>query len=99
VQEFIQYDLSTQPSILTTAQYQAGVQRQTSLDNKLAVSEMYASFSTQTGGTILDAHTTTDAAFAAATRAIHSVTYDPTTAETAIAHILQAVANNNLALI
>ena len=75
------------------------MQRQTSFDNKLAVSEMYASFSTQTGGAILDAVTTTDAAFAAATRAIHNVTYDPTTAETAIAHIQLAVANNNLALI
>jgi hypothetical protein len=57
VQEFIDYDLSTQPPGLTTAQYQAGVQRQTMFDNKLAVSEMYALFSTQSGGTILDAHT------------------------------------------
>ncbi|MGA8169895.1 MAG: DUF4214 domain-containing protein [Methylocystis sp.] len=99
VQEFIEYDLSTQPSTLTTAQYQAAVQRQTVFDNKLAVSEMYASFSTQSGGTILDAQTTTDAAFAAATRAIQNVTTDPTTAEIAIAHIQAAVANNNLAFI
>jgi hypothetical protein len=99
VQEFIDYDLSTQPSSLTTAQYQAGVQRQTMFDNKLAVSEMYALFSTQSGGTILDAHTTTDAAFAAATAAIQTVTTNPTTAETAIALILQAVAHNNLLLI
>jgi len=99
VQEFIDYDLSTQPSSLTTAQYQAGVQRQTMFDNKLAVSEMYALFSTQSGGTILDAHTTTDAAFAAATAAIQTVTTNPTPAETAIALILQAVAHNNLALI
>jgi hypothetical protein len=99
VQEFIDYDLSTQPPGLTTAQYQAGVQRQTVFDNKLAVSEMYALFSTQSGGTILDAHTTTDAAFAAATAAIQTVTTNPTTAETAIALIQQAVAHNNLLLI
>jgi len=99
VQEFIEYDLSTQPVGLTTAQYQAAVQRQATFDNKLAVSDMYAYFSMQPNGAILDAHTTTDAAFAAATAAIHNVTSNPTTAETLIGLIQQAVANNNLALI
>jgi hypothetical protein len=99
VQEFIDYNLSTQPAGLTTAEYQAAVQRQAAFDNKLAVSDMYAYFSLQPGGTILNAHTTTDAAYAAATAAIHNVTSNPTTAETVIGLIQQAVANNNLALI
>ncbi len=99
VQQFIGYDLSTQPVGLTIAQYQAAVQRQATFDNKLAVSDMYAYFSMQPGGAILDAHTTTDAAYAAATAAIHNVTSNATTAETLIGLIQQAVANNNLALI
>jgi len=98
-QEIISYDLSTQPSSLTTMQYQGAIQRQTSFDNKLAVSLMYSSFSNQPGGAILDAQTTTDAAFAAATRAIQNVTFDPLTADAAIAHIQQALTNNNLLLI
>jgi Domain of unknown function (DUF4214) len=99
VQAIIADNLTTQPAGLSTADWQAAIQRQTSFDDKMAGSLMYSMLSNQPGGAILDPQSVNDAAYQAATRAIQNVTYDPQTETTAIAHIQQAVANNNLALI
>ncbi|WP_363347767.1 FG-GAP-like repeat-containing protein [Methylocystis echinoides] len=99
VQGFIGYDLTSQPAFLTTAEYQAAIQRQTIFDNKIAVSQSYANASKQYGGHLLDAQSVADAAYQAATRAIAHVTLDGATVTTAIGHIRSAVAEHNLALI
>lgn len=99
VQIIIEDNLSTQPPSLTTADWQAAAQLQTLFDNKIAVSLAYANASAGPGGAILDAHSITDAAYQAATRAIQNVTADGTTAVTAIGHIQAALANHDLTLI
>ena len=75
------------------------VQRQQTIDNKVAVSQAYSDASQATGGTILNVAAVNDPAFLAATRVIQHVTFDPTTVTTAIMGIDNAVAQHNLALI
>jgi len=96
VQAMIDYNINIRPAGYTDAEWLAAQQRQETTDNKVAVSLAYSNASQQPGGTILDAVTVTDAAFLAATRAIEGVTYDGTTADAAISHILYAVALQDL---
>ena len=84
---------------LTTAQYQAALQRQETINNKIAVSLAYSTASQQPGGAILDPQTIGDAAYQAATTILQGVTYDPATVTAAITGINAAVAAQNLHLI
>jgi len=99
VHDLIDYNINNRPAGLTDAQWQAAVQRQETIDNKIAVSIAYTNASQQPGGSILVAHTVGDAAFQAATTILQSVTYDPTTVTAAIVGINTAVAHQNLLLI
>ena len=96
VQAMIDYNINIRPAGYTDAEWLAAQQRQETTDNKVAVSLAYSNASQQPGGTILDAVTVTDAAFLAATRVIEGVTYNGTTADAAISHILYAVALQDL---
>jgi probable HAF family extracellular repeat protein len=96
VQAMIDYNINIRAAGYTDAEWLAAQQRQETTDNKVAVSLAYSNASQQPGGTILDAVTVTDAAFQAATRVIEGVTYNGTTADAAISHILYAVALQDL---
>ena len=96
VHDLIDINLSTQPAGLTTAQYQAALMRQATIDNKIAVSLAYANASQQPGGSILVSHTAGDSAYNAAVTAVHAVTNDGSTADIAIAGIQLSVAQQNL---
>jgi hypothetical protein len=96
VQAMIDYNINIRPAGYTDAEWLAAQQRQETTDNKVAVSLAYSNASQQPGGNILDAVTVTDAAFLAATRVIEGVTYNGTTADAAISHILYAVALQDL---
>jgi hypothetical protein len=98
VQDFIDVNLSTIPG-LTPAQFTAAVQRQDTLDNKVAVSLAYSNASQQANGAILVPHTIGDAAYQAAIAVLQGVTYDPATVTTAIVGINNAVAHQDLLLI
>ena len=51
---------------LTPVQYQAALQRQETIDNKIAVTQAYSDASQQSGGNILVPNTIGDAAYQAA---------------------------------
>jgi len=93
--DLIDDNLSTQPTGRTTAQYQAGLVRQATID-KIAVSLAYLNTSQQAGGNILDPHTIGDSAYNASVTGLHAVTNDGTTADVAIAGIHLAIAQQNL---
>ncbi len=94
--DLIDDNLSTQPTGRTTAQYQAGLVRQATIDNKIAVSLACLNASQQAGGSILDPHTIGDSAYNASVTGLHAVTNDGTTADVAIAGIHLAIAQQNL---
>lgn len=95
----IGYDFSAHSSSLTSFQLQAGQQLQAAIDNKIAASISYAAASGQPQGAILVPHAIGDAADQASMRAIQNVTFNAATANAAIAHIQQVVANHDLLLI
>jgi len=99
VHDLIDYNINDRPAGLTDAQWQAAVQRQEAIDNKIAVSLDYSNASQQSGGSILVAHTVGDAAYQAATTILQSVTYNPATVTAAIVGINIAVASHDLLLI
>jgi len=99
VHDLIDYNINDRPAGLTDAQWQAAVQRQETIDNKIAVSLDYSNASQQSGGSILVAHTVGDAAYQAATTILQSVTYNPATVTAAIVGINIAVASHDLLLI
>ena len=84
---------------LTGAQYQAAVQRQEAIIDKIEVSLAYGSASQQPGGAILIAQAGGDAAYNAAVTVLQNVTSDPGTITTAITGINNAVAHQDLTLI
>ncbi len=96
VHDMIDYNVSTIAPGYTAAQWQAVVQRQATIDNKIVVVEALANASQQPGGGILIAHGVGDAAFLAATAVIQRVTYDPATVTAAILGINNAVAQQDL---
>jgi len=57
VHDLIDFNINDRPAGLTDAQWQAAVQRQEAIDNKIAVSLDYLNASQQAGGSILVAHT------------------------------------------
>ena len=95
----IDYDVSVIPAGYTAGQWQAVVQRQETIDNKIAVSLAYSNASQQPGGDILAAHAVGDAAFQAATTILQGITDDPATVTAAILGINNAVAHQDLHLI
>ena len=99
VHDLIDYNINDRPAGLTDAQWQAAVQRQEAIDNKIAVSLDYSNASQQAGGSILVAHTVGDAAYQAATTILQSVTDNPATVTAAIVGINIAVAHQDLLLI
>ena len=99
VHDLIDFNINDRPAGLTDAQWQAAVQRQEAIDNKIAVSLDYSNASQQPGGSILVAHTVGDPAYQAATTVLQGVTYDPATVTAAIVGINTAVAQHNLLLI
>ena len=99
VHDMIDYNVNIVAPGYTAAQWQAVVQRQETIDNKIAVSVAYSNASQGPGGSILVAHTIGDAAFQAATTILQGITYDPATVTTAILGINNAVAHQNLLLI
>ena len=98
VHDLVDVNLSTVTS-LTSAQYQAALQRQETINNKIAVSLAYSNASQGSGGMILDPHSVGDAAYNAATTILQNVTYDPATVTAAILGINNAVAHQDLTLI
>jgi hypothetical protein len=98
VHDLVDVNLNTFPG-LTPAQFQAAVQRQDTIDNKIAVSLAYANASEQTGGAILIPQTVGDAAYQASATVLQDVTFDPATVTAAIVGINNAVAHQNLMLI
>ena len=99
VHDMIDFNVSVMLPGYTTAQWQAVVQREETIDNKIAVSLAYSNASQGPGGSILVAHTVGDAAFQAATTILQGITYDPATVTTAITGINNAVAHQDLSLI
>ena len=99
VQDMIDYNVNIVAPGYTAAQWQAVVQRQDTIDNKIAVSEALSNASEQPGGSILVVHTIGDAAFNASTAILQSITYNPATVTAAITGINAAVAAQNLLLI
>ena len=99
VHDMIDFDVSVMLPGYTAAQWQAVVQRQETIDNKIAVSLFLSTASEGPGGSILVAHTVGDAAFQAATTILQSITYDPGTVTAAILGINNAVAHQDLSLI
>ena len=99
--DLIDIDLSPGAAALglTLAQYDAALQRQETINNKIAVSLAYSNASQQPGGTILDPQTVGDAAFQAAIAVLHPVNSDPSTVTVAITGINNAVAHQDLSLI
>ena len=98
VHDLIDYDLTPGAAALglTAAQYKQAQTRQAAIDDKIAVSLAYSNISQQTGGSILDAASVGDAAYAAAVTVIQGVTSDPSTATAAILGINTAVAHQDL---
>jgi Domain of unknown function (DUF4214) len=91
------YNINNRPAGLTDAQWNAAVQRTTTIDNKIAVSIAYYNASQGPGGAILDPHAAgNDPAYQAAIRAIQGVTSDGLTADAAISNIAHAVAAQDL---
>ena len=101
VHDLIDTDLSPGAAALglNTAQYQAALVRQATIDDKIAVSLAFLNASQLTGGSILDAHSVGDAAYNAAVTVLQGVTSDSSTVLIAITGINNAVAQQNLALI
>jgi hypothetical protein len=99
VHDLIDYNINDRPAGLTDAQWQAAVQRQEAIDNKIAVSLDYSNASQQPGGSILISHTVGDAAYQAATTILQSVTNNPATVTAAVVGINIAVAFHDLLLI
>jgi hypothetical protein len=99
VHDIIDYNVNIVAPGYTASQWQAVVQRQETVDNKIAVSEAYSNASQGPGGNILVAHTIGDAAFNASIAILQGITYDPATVTTAILGINNAVALQNLLLI
>jgi ELWxxDGT repeat protein len=98
VHDLVDYNLSTAIG-LTPTQLLAAEQRQSTIDNKIAVSLAYAEACQLPGGTLLDPQTIGDAAYQAATMILQSITFDPATVTTAITGISNAVAHQDLLLI
>ena len=84
---------------LTTDQYNAAVLRQEAIIDKIEVSTAYMNASQQSGGGILVALSTTDAAFQASVAVLQGVTSDPNTVNVATTGINNAVAYHDLTLI
>ena len=84
VHDMIDYNVNIVAPGYTAAQWQAVVQRQDTIDNKIAVSLALSNASQQPGGSILVVHTIGDAAFEAATTILQGITYDPATVTAAI---------------
>ncbi len=99
VHDMIDYNVNIVAPGYTAAQWQAVVQRQATIDNKIAVSEAISNASQQPSGNILVVHTIGDAAFQAETTILQGITYDPATVTTAILGINNAVAHQDLLLI
>jgi hypothetical protein len=99
VHDMIDYNVNIVAPGYTATQWQAVVQRQATIDNKVAVSEALSNASQQPGGSILVVHTIGDPAFQAASTVIQGVTYDPATVTAAILGINNAVAHQSLLLI
>jgi autotransporter-associated beta strand protein len=99
VHDLIDYNINDRPAGLTDAQWQAAVQRQEAIDNKIAVSLDYSNASQQPGGSILVVHTVGDTAYQAATTVLQGVTYDSATVTAAIVGINNAVAHHDLSII
>jgi hypothetical protein len=99
VHDLIDYNINDRPAGLTDAQWQAAVQRQEAIDNKIAVSLDYSNASQQAGGSILISHIAGDSAYQAATTILQSVTDSPATVTAAVVGINIAVAFHDLLLI
>jgi len=101
VHDLIDVDLTPGAAALglTAAQYQDALTRQATIDNKIAVSLAYSNASQQAGGSILDALGVGDAAYNASVAAIQGVNSNPTTANVAIAGIMNAVDQHDLTFI
>ena len=101
VHDLIDYNLTPGAAALglTTAQYNAAVVRQETIDNKIAVSLAYSNASQGPGGAILDPQSVGDAAYNAATAVLPGVTSDPATVLAAITGINNVVAHQDLTLI
>ena len=95
----IDYNVNIVAPGYTTAQWQAVVQRQATIDNTIVVSEAISNASQQPGGSILVVHAINDAAFQAETAILQGVTYDPATVTAALVGINNAVAHQDLSLI
>jgi hypothetical protein len=99
VQALISYDPAANAGSLSSSQYQDAVNRQSTIENKIAVSLAYLNASAEPGGDILVPQSVTDAAYQAAIRAISHVTYDHNTVNVAVTGINNAVAHHDLSLI
>jgi hypothetical protein len=98
VDQFIDVDLSAITG-LTPLAYQAALQRQGTLDNKILVSQLYSNATQRTDGGLLIPHTIGDAAYQASISVLQSVTSDESTVTAAIIGINNAVTHHDLTLI
>ncbi len=96
-QDFLTITLTpaAQPS-LSASDLAAAVARQQTFDNKIAVSEAYATASATNAFLVAKTASTTDPAFVAAIDIVQGITADPATVTAAEAEITKAVAAGNV---
>ena len=99
VHDLIDFDLTSTPAGLTTAQYQAALLRQAVINDKIATSLGYAILSNSQQGQILVAQSIGDAAYNASVTALSHITSDPGTISVAVTGISNAVTHQTLSSI